>query len=252
MKKVLLFILILSCCGFVAAQKQTPDKKAKTSSTRDAKNVFFQLSFGPTIDWFAPTAEKLDRNKAKAGYVAGIGIDVNITPKKVLYFSTGVLVRYLQGELAFENLYVLSNLVLFDTLIINTARTYQTTYLTIPTGIKVRTPLAKKWIFLGTFGFHHNFRISGKQFDNFSLPGVDDEYYTTTKKRKNQDAALFAESGYIGLGFEYLLGNNTRVSTNVNYGCQFNYFNKNAKNNVSGDQFKSIVHSLHIVVGFLF
>jgi len=252
MKKIILFIIILSCCGFVFAQKQTANKKPATPPSLDIRKVLFGVYFGPTIDWFAPTSNELTRNAAKAGYLAGFGIDVSLTPKKVLYLSTGVSVRYLQGDLAFLNQYVFSNFSLIDTIISPTVRTYQTTYITIPTGIKVRTTLAKNCILLGTVGLHHNFRISGKQFDNFSLPGVGDEYLITTKKIKNQDAALFAESGYIGLGFEYLLGNNTRVSANVNYGCQFNYFNSKAKNNVTGDPFKSIAHSLHIVFGFLF
>ncbi|MCL2246829.1 MAG: PorT family protein [Lentimicrobiaceae bacterium] len=254
MKKILFILVILAFCGSLVAQKHQhhSHKKPPPLEEKETRKVLFGVYFGPTVDWIVPTSNELTRKAAKAGFITGLGVDINLTPKKILYFSTGAFVRYLQGEFEFTNRYKFNfnNFLVLDTL--NTVRTYQTTYLAIPTGIKVRTAIAKDCVFLGSLGLYHNFRIAGKQFDHFSLPGVDDEYMITTKKVNNKDASLFAESAYVGIGFEYLLGHNTRVSAHVNYGCQFNYFNSKAENNVTHERFKSIAHSLQIVVGFLF
>jgi hypothetical protein len=194
----------------------------------------------------------LSCKKAKAGLIAGVIVDVNLVPKDILYFTTGVLARYLQGDVSFDNNYQFDfkNVSVNDT--VNTIRTYQTTYLTIPTGIKFRTIPLNNCVFVGKLGLYHNFRVAGKQFDNFSLSGEDDEYSITSKKKNNKDAALFAESGYVGLGFEYVFQKNLRVFANLDYSCQFNYFNSKAASNVSKARFKSIVHSLHITLGVLF
>jgi hypothetical protein len=92
--------------------------------------------------------------------------------------------------------------------------------------------------------------VGGNRFDNFTFPG--ENYFITTEKEKNNHAALFAESAYAGLGFEYLFKNNLRVFSTLDYSCQFNYFNSNAISNVNDARFKTIIHSLHIVFGFMF
>lgn len=224
-----------------------------SSSCNDTQKIFFGLSVGPTIDWFAPTNDAIIKKNAKGGFIAGADINFALAKTTQIYFATGVLVRYLQGDFSFNNRYLFPSPT--DTLEISTVRTYQTTYITVPTGIKFRTKSIKKCVFLGKIGLYHNFRVGGNQVDNFSFPGenapISPKYYISTEKVKNKDAAFFAESGYFGLGFEYLLGK-SRVFVNVDYSCQFNYFSKKAKSNITAEQFKSIVHSLHIVFGFYF
>jgi hypothetical protein len=233
------------------AQEAKPKKSEKQKpeiSLIENKKIFTSVSFGPTVDWFAPTTNELTRNKAKGGFIAGINVDVSVIPQKYLYISTGVLCRYLQGDLAFNHKYrILSS----DT-ILHAVRTYQTMYLTIPTGIKFRTPPSKNCIFTGQLGLYHNFKIGGKWFDSFELSEVGTNYFITTGKAKNIDAALFTESGYIGFGFEYEFAPKIRAFANTNYSCQFGYFSSKATNNINGERFKSIVHSLNIVFGISF
>jgi hypothetical protein len=124
----------------------------------------------------------------------------------------------------------------------------------VPTGLKFRTIPSKNCVFAGKLGLYHGIKIGGNQVDNFILPGQDlnPEYYMTTPKVKNKDASLFAESGYFGLGFEYVFAHNLRVKADLEYCCQFNYFSSVAINNVANAKYKSIVHSLHIVLGVVF
>jgi hypothetical protein len=142
--------------------------------------------------------------------------------------------------------------MIFDT---PTVRNYRTLYLTIPTGIKFRTPPSKNCVFTGQLGLYHNFRIGGKRFDNFQMSRTFDEmpeYYITTNIIPNKEAALFAESGYVGMGFEYEFAPKIRAFINTNYSCQFGYFSSKATDNLANKQFKSIVHSLQIVLGVSF
>jgi len=245
MKKNIYLIVILFYCYFAFAQQQP-------KNTVENKMVLYGLFLGPTVDWFVPTIEEINRENAKGGGVAGVNLDINLKGK-LLYFSTGLFVRYLQASLTFLHMYDFSIITAKDTsLILPTVRTYQTPYLTIPTGIKFRTKPLMGCVFVGKVGLYHNFKLGGEQFDNFALPGADPKYLVSTKRIKNTDAALFAESGYLGLGFEYHFKQGIRVFANADYCCQFNYFSSKAKSNVSEVQFKSLVHSLHIVFGVLF
>jgi len=255
MKKLTSLIVILCCCTIVFAQQNNSNNNNNNNkNNNDHKKIFVGLSFGPTIDWFAPKLTDIEREKAKAGFITGVNIDINVTKPKFLYFSTGILIRYLQGGLDFNHEYHFAEPI-DASLELPTTRIYQTTYLTLPTGIKLRTKLLKGCVISGKIGLYHNFKLGEAQFDNFKLPSdyLDSQYFVSTAKKKdNNHAALFAESAYVGVGFEYAFKQGIRVLANIDYSCQFNYFNPNAKSNVSNAQFKSLVHSLHIVVGVLF
>jgi hypothetical protein len=246
------FILFAILPSASFAQKK--ESKKVSYSEDENKKAYFWIGFGPTVDWFAPTTHEFDlsRNKAKAGIIAGLNTDIAVTKDRFLYVSTGLLFRYLQGELLFVHLHDYRSLHIDSLIPRPTVRTYNTMYLTLPTGVKFRTNPSRGCVFSGKLGLYHSFKIGGKQFDNFYSDDLNPVYSLTTKTIPNKDASLFAESGYIGLGFEYVLSPKARVFANVDYSCQFNYFSKNAKNSVNDAQFKSIVHSLHIVFGVMF
>ena len=246
MKRIVFFIGILFCCSLMMGQQAT---SKNNNATNNNKRVLFGASAGPTVDWFAPSSDGLTKVKAKAGFITGINVDANLTHGKYFYFSTGVLFRYLQGDLAFNYNHQFFNVVPVE-------RTYQTMYLTIPTGVTFRISATKECIIIGKLGLYHNFKVGGNRFDNFNYPGEDPEkpyFFVTTAKEKNNHAALFAESAYTGLGFEYLFKNDLRIFSTLNYSCQLNYFNSNAISNVkNAAKFKTMIHSLHVVFGLMF
>jgi hypothetical protein len=248
MKKFISLIVLLSCCGWLTAQ--TP----KNIFVNDNNKIFFGLSFGPTVDWFTPVTKEftLERTKAKAGFIAGIHLDVNLIKSKMLYFSTGVLFRYLEGDLAFVNRYrFYYSDSTFYTRDLSTVRTYKTMYIAIPAGIKFRTIPAKNCVFTGKIGLYHHFKVGGTQMDSFEDP-LNYMYNYTTKKIKNTDASLFAEAGYFGLGFEYAFTPALRLTAGMDYSCQFNYFSNKAINEIAMARYKSIIHSLQIMFGVIF
>jgi hypothetical protein len=226
-------------------------------SAEENKKAYFWIGLGPTVDWFVPTTNEFEllRNKSKTGFIAGINTDIAVTKDRFLYFSTGLVFRYLQAELSFFNKYDFGKLTEGEHEYL-AVRTYQTMYLALPTGIKFRTNPSRGCVFSGKLGLYHNFRIGGSQFDYFEHNNdethVKPDYYIYTPKKPNKDASLFAESGYIGLGFEYVLSPKARVFIDADYSCQFNYFSNAARNNINNAQFKSVVHSLHIIFGIIF
>jgi len=245
MKRFFFFIGILFCCSLMIAQQETSND---SKIPNDSKRVLFGVSAGPTVDWFEPTSKGIARVKSKAGFMTGINVDVNLTQGSFFYFSTGTLFRYLQGDLMFNYEHKHFGVVTVE-------RTYQTMYLTVPTGVTFRISTSKQCIIIGKLGLYHNFKVGGERFDSFTLPGedpVEPYFYVTTKKEKNEHAALFAESAYAGLGFEYMFKNNLRVFTTLDYSCQFNYFNSNARSEIYNPQFKTLIHSFNIVFGFMF
>ena len=245
MKKLFLLITILICGGILFAQKEK--KLTSTTVDNESRNIYVGLCFGPTVDWFLPTTQAFTGKSVKAGFITGVLVEPALVTERFLYLSTGVLVRYLMGEASFWNHYKINNLP-FSTF---ATRHYETTYLTLPTIAKFRTVPLKNCVFSAKIGLYHNFKIDGNQYDSFVLNEKENEFFTTTKKKKNLDAALFTETGCIGVGFEYTIGK-SRAFANFDYNCQFGYFNPNAKSNISEDRFKTIVHSLQIILGFMF
>jgi hypothetical protein len=248
MKKLLFAIPFLCCSLFVVANPHSSINAALLPEGSENRSVFFGLSFGPTVDWFSPTHIKKTPKIAKGGFITGINIEARLTSNKIIYFSSGLLFKYLQGELKFDNHYP----IFPDSTLIPTIRSYQTMYLTIPTGITFRTPPMEGCVFLGKVGLAHNFKVGGNQYDRFSFPEPYSEYNVMIDYPKNSDASLFAESGFLGLGFEYVFKNSTRVFINVDYNCQFNYFSADARDKITDTRFKAVIHSLQIVLGFMF
>jgi hypothetical protein len=251
MKKILFAITFLCCYLFAVAHQPGSTHIVPLPKSNENRSVFFGLSFGPTADWFSPINNKPTSRIAKGGFITGLNVDVRLTKNKIVFFTTGLHFKYLQGELQFNEKYTFK-FISDSAFIIPTTRSYQTMYLTIPTGIKFRTPPMDGCVFLGKLGFAHHFKISGNQYDRFLLPEPSTNYNVITDKIKNKDAALFAESGFVGIGFEYVFKNSTRAFINVDYNCQFNYFSANARNSITDTRFKAVIHSLQIVLGFMF
>jgi len=243
-----LIVFCLLPFALFAQQKSTqtkPTHNKPTVNLNESRAVYFGLFFGPTIDWLSPTTDQIERENATGGVIAGALVEPSLIKERFLYFSTGVVVRYLKGKVNFDNQYMVNGSL---TEVKKAIRDYETAYLTLPTGVKFKTNPVKNCVFTGFIGLYHSFKITGKQFDSFELDKV---YDISTHKENNTDVALFAESVYAGLGFEYVIGK-SRAFANLEYSCQLNYFNATATSNLSNERFRGIVHSMHIVFGFLF
>lgn len=232
-----IFILLGLSLGYVTAQTNT---KKDTIVPPHGKRVIVGLMVGSGADWIKPRNDKFTTNGGYANLSYGIPVDINFTTGQYYYFSTGVMFHHLGGKLKFDLAEPAS-----PTGLVETKRLYRSIYLTIPTGIKLKTPQFKNFIFGGNFGLYHSFLLSAKSYDKYTIGNTDIK--KTNAPYVNQ-MAIFREAGYLGIGGEYIIKGEFRVFLYVNYAYSFtNFF---SRNNILKE--KGNVNSVEVITGFSF
>lgn len=229
MKKNLLVALFLVMAGALFAQS--------------GKRVAIGLSVGPSIEWISPKTEGYVGNGVIAGFKYGVPVDINFTKANNYYFSTGIKFEHTGGKLSFPFTYEGKEVAL--------NRKYTAMFLSIPTGIKLKTPTFGSMVFGGNFGFLHGFKLNGKHIDTW----VDENGNNVQqdKKAEYKNCAFFKESIYVGLGAEYIIQEDFRASFYINYAYTItNYFNKKAINPINSLREKGNPGSVEFVFGIHF
>lgn len=232
------FILMVLSIGYTTAQQ---DKSAEDSIVPPhGKRVILGLTVGSGFDWIMPRNEKFNPNGGYANLSYGIPVDINFTTGQFYYFSTGVMFHHLGGKLKF-NLYDDNSPT--DSVVTN--RLYRSIYLTIPTGVKLKTPQFKNFVFGVNFGLYHSFLLSAKSIDKYSIGNTD---HKTTNSPYVKQMAIFREAGYLGIGGEYIIKGEFRTFVYINYAYTFtNFFSRNNQLKEKGN-----VNSIEVIAGFSF
>ena len=182
------------------------------------KRVTLGLAFGIGPNWLNPRSDSLERDGTTAMLKYGIPVDINFTTKENYYFSTGIFFQHGGGKFKFEGIPFEG-----DSLIQPLTRKYSAIYVSIPTGIKLKTPNIKGFVVGGNFGLLHSFRLTAKAQDTYMQKG---EKQKTQKFMYKDETFVFRESGYIGLGLEYVIQDACRIYFYANYVHSFtNFFN---------------------------
>lgn len=204
------------------------------------------VAFGIGMDWLNPQADDLVRNGTVFGIKYGIPIDINFTDKDNYYFSFGLFFNHTGGKLKFQTIFENDN-----TQEVTTERKFNTSYITIPTGIKLKTPSMKNFVIATHFGLYHSFRLSSRASDQYIANDGPQELkkYVYTK-----ETALFREAAYIGLGVEYIIKEDFRAYFYAIYSHSFlNYFNPTQSHLLaSGDKEKATLANLEFQFGLSF
>ncbi len=244
--------------------KKEQAKKTDRYNEQEARRVVFGITFGPTFNWMnwknhkaAPEGyERSAHESVKVGLRYGVNLDVDLTMTKNFYFSTGVLIEHTGGSLNFNDDIQLVDKVLAN---INIDRKYKSIYFSIPTAITFKTPSFSNFIICGNVGFYHSFNLYSRYQSRFQIDptarDVDKETinYVTTDWAKDNEVALFKESVFAGIGFEYVIRRHFRAKFGVNYAQSLNnYFSKNAKNSRTGVQEKAAIGTVEILFGLGF
>lgn len=282
MKKIICFVSMIAImvCAFPQQYTSSSSSTSSTSTTQnnkkeqakktdryneqEARRVVFGITFGPTFNWMnwknhkaAPEGyERSAHESVKVGLRYGVNLDVDLTMTKNFYFSTGILIEHTGGSLNFNDNIQLVDKVLED---INIDRKYKSIYLSIPTAITFKTPSFSNFIICGNVGFYHSFNLYSRYQSRFQIDptarDVDKETinYVTTDWAKDNEVALFKESVFAGIGFEYVIRRHLRAKFGVNYAQSLNnYFSKNAKNSRTGVQEKAAIGTVEILFGLGF
>ena len=251
-------------------QNNTNEPKVKVEKTLrnddynslEARRVVFGITFGPSFNWMNwknhnSIPEGYDRATPgmKLGLRYGVNMDIDLTKEKHFFVSTGILIEHTGGSLTFDE-----NVVMIDTAFPrNIDRKYKSIYFTIPTAVTFRTPSFSNFIICGNIGLYHSFNLYSRYQSRFQIDPTAREVekesinYVTTDWSVDSEVALFKESAFVGLGFEYVIKKNLKGKFYVNYAQSFlNYFNQNAKNNITGVQEKAAIGTVEILFGLSF
>lgn len=206
------------------------------------KRIVLGFTVGTGVDWLSSQNEKFTTNGGYANLRYGIPIDVNFTQTQNYYFSTGLTFQHLGGKYKFTMPVINQN---GDSISPLNSRLYRSIYLTIPTGVKLKTPEFNNFVFGVNFGFYHSIRLSSRIVDKYE---VENRKIVQKTPNYNKNSAIFREAGYMGIGGEYIIKDAFRAHLYLNYVYTFtNFFS--VKNEVGE---KGNLHSLEVVAGFNF
>ncbi|MDR2978953.1 MAG: PorT family protein [Bacteroidales bacterium] len=215
------------------------------SFAQDGKRVAIGLTIGPSIDWISPKTQGYEKNGVSLGVRYGIPVDINFTKATNYYLSTGIKFEHTGGKLAFKH--VLKE----DLEEVDLERKYNALYLTIPTGVKLKTPNFGDLVFAGNFGFLHSFRLSCKNIDKWT--DANGHSVTPDEKSEYNGCMFFKESLYVGVGAEYIVQEDFRASFYMNYAYTLsNFFTKKSLNYSTNLREKGNLGSVEFVFGFHF
>lgn len=206
------------------------------------KRVTVGLSVGPSIDWLGPKTEGYEGNGAKMGLRYGIPVDINFTEANNYYFSTGILFSHSGGKLKFTDYRPDQSVPE----VADISRKYNSIYISIPTGVKLKAPNFGDFVVAGNFGFYHGFLLSSRYVDSYN--GSRD-----SRKADFKRANFFKESLYVGLGVEYIIQDDFRASLYINYSYTLtNYFKNKTNNEYTGQKERGNLNCLEFIFGIQF
>lgn len=240
-KNLFVLVLILGAFSLMAQNNFVPQPSPK--------RVLVSVFAGPTLDWVQPSTVEYELITPSLGARVGIPLEIDLNKEAHYYFATGIYLKWDQTQLRFPEHYSILNVV--DT--VTTSRYFSAFYFTIPTGIKIKTSTFKKSVFGLNLGLYHSFFIAGKSYDSFKIDGLSSEpdyYSVTTSKIENKYCAMFKESVYGGIGYEYMIKPNLRAYVYANYVFTFtNFFNPNLFNSINQQKERAITQSVELIVG---
>ncbi len=216
----------------------------------------FGFSFAPTLNWMYPATTGFERDGMCIGMRYGININVNLTPRKSYYVSTGFFMEQLGGKMKFlDNITIpIGNHTISTT---DIRRRYNAHYLTIPVGITLKTKSLRDFFVIGNFGLYNSFLLQATNSDTYAFTNhqTGDPEYWTRQKTQSTEAAIMKETAYAGLGLEYSITRNFRTGFTINYAHSLtNYFKGRGKaqNNFTGEDQIAKLGYLELVLNINF
>lgn len=261
MKKALILVLAMVFCG----------KNAFAQDENELKNFRFGLRTGGMLTWYTPDDKKKFESagvSAKGSY----GLMMEFRLSKVAVIATGVQVDYDGGKLNMldTNYYYLSRdeefLSIEDTTglmakydrywLLN--RTYNSTYVTIPLTMKLKTGEIGMMTYYGQFGLNNSIRLKTRvnDADKTTSGGSADQ----SELDNTDDMSMFRFQLNIGGGAEWNLSGSTSLVFGLNWYNGFSnvlkgesrYLHRTAFNNYEYTTQKARSSAICLTFGVLF
>ena len=228
--KVFIAVLALMMC-FSNAYSQDEAQKSKRMSATYIKDpgmggrLNYGITFAPTFNWMYDHTEGYSKNGVVLGLRYGVNLNINLTERKNFYFSTGLFLEHCGGKMKFLDNIPFGTLGIADST--ETQRTYRSLYLTIPTGITLKSNSINNFYVCGNAGLFHSFNLKATNMDSYTIENKasGEKELWTRQKVGSQEASFLKEAFYLGVGFEYAVTQSMRAGVMINYAQTFtNYF----------------------------
>jgi Outer membrane protein beta-barrel domain len=243
----------------------------------DLKNFRFGLKVGGALTWFSPD----DKKKFESGGVSAkgsYGLMMEFRLNKVASLATGFQLDYDGGKLNMindSNFYFLSKdsefLVRTDSVggsskWVVKSRTYNTTYVTLPLTLKLKTNEIGYLTYFGMFGINTSFRLKSRVNDevNAVSGGPFNQNFGAASKQEDldntKDMQLFRFALNVGAGAEYNLSGSTSLVFGLNWYNGFSnvlqkdseYLFRSQNNGYAATKQKARSSAIALTVGILF
>tara|TARA_R110002096_G_scaffold352864_15_gene546131 strand:+ start:12659 stop:13396 length:738 start_codon:yes stop_codon:yes gene_type:complete len=205
MKKTLVLILIslLSVPGF--------------SQTEDEPGFQLGFQFSPSIGWFKPDSEGLERDGMRVGFNFGLTADFNIS--KNYAFSTGLGLINTGGKINFQDVKPIGSAGVLTGG--RTTADIQLNYIHVPITLKLKTNQIGYMTYFARIGFGLGVNYRAEADEEFKYPGVS-ETISGSELDYKDEINLLRTSLIIGLGAEYNLSGNTSLVFGASFDNGFN------------------------------
>lgn len=250
-KQVFLMILI----GLLALTNLNAQTAFMSKDEGNGAKLNIGVCFAPTFDWMFPANEDYQRAGIVTNFRTGLNLNVNLTPKKNFYFSTGVCFEQVGGKMNFHDNVPIPGITVTEST--NIIRTYRAQYLTIPTAITLKTNSIHDFYLCGNVGFYNSLLLKAYNIDGyyFSENNNEDAELWSREKQPSNEVSIFKESAFAGLGLEYSVTKNFRTGLYINYAYSLtNYFKGRgmAQNGLTQENLKAKLGYLEIVLNINF
>jgi len=217
-----------------------------TNIIAQSKKVNVGVMAGPSIDWLSSKNDQYEQGGIILGLRYGVPLDINLTEDENYYFSTGIKLEHTGGKIKYK-----TTLDTYPNEEVSYTRKYNSIFLSIPTGIKLKTPSFNNFVIAGSFGLSHAFALNSTKFDRITTVNKE---IKDQKKTKYENGSFFKESLFAGLGVEYIIKDNFRATFMINYSYTFiNYHNrKELVFNSTTERLKNNLNSVEFIFGIFF
>ena len=162
MKSFLFTLLSLFVVNSFAQSNYAPEPRGY--------RVLVSVFAGPTIDWVQPSTSDYSRIGVAPGFRVGIPVEINLTDRENFYFTTGVQLKFDHTVLNLPERYTILETETSSTNISTIAdRHFSRLYLTIPTGVKMKTAISSRNILGFNVGLYHSLFSGVKLLTNSNL-----------------------------------------------------------------------------------
>jgi hypothetical protein len=298
-----------------AASAQTPESNKETKEVKiikkttestgpdmrenEIKNFRFGLAITPSLNWYSTESKIIQRDGIAPKFGGGLILEFRLA--KVASIQTGINITTAGGKLKYKNggqyapgastvSYFYDNNL--DDIVPYTVdqnnsnttytryqlneRKYQTTYISVPVLLKLKTREIGAMVYYGQFGLNSFFRWKGRAKDQVSVLDATNTGTPETKSNLviSKDVSIYNAALNFGLGTEWNLAGTTSMVIGLNYNLgftnvlkrnsnflekRFNHDNYNANDptkntNYDSDALEQIMkeNSIVLTIGVLF